>query len=142
MLLVRARSQRVQPVLTHLPDGSCLSELDRLSVRIVEADLTMRGADGTAVGDRYRLITTLLDHHRYPADAVIRLHHERWEIESAYLALRHTMLDGHVLRSHVRAGGDVNPNWISGCHGQVPVQWPSFTSTPIWPYCPVILLSE
>jgi Insertion element 4 transposase N-terminal/Transposase DDE domain len=104
MLLARARCQRVPPVLTHLPDGSYLSELDGLSVRIIEADLTMRGADGTAVGDRYRLITTLLDHHRYPAGALIRLYHERWEIESAYLALRHTMLDGHVLRSGDRAG--------------------------------------
>jgi Insertion element 4 transposase N-terminal/Transposase DDE domain len=104
MLLARARSQRVPPVLTHLPDGSYLSELDGLSVRIVEADLTVRGADGTAVGDRYRLITTLLDHRRYPAEALIRLYHERWEIESAYLALRHTMLDGHVLRSGDQAG--------------------------------------
>src|SRR5437773_2574196 len=64
---------------------------------------------GTRVGDRYRLITTLLDHERYPAAALIRLYHERWEIESAYLALRHTMLDGHVLRSGDRgragAGG-------------------------------------
>ena len=104
MLLARARSQRVPPVLKHLPDGSYLSELDGLAVRIIEADLWMRGADGTRIGDRYRLITTLLDHQRYPADALIRLYHERWEIESAYLALRHTMLDGHVLRSGDRAG--------------------------------------
>jgi Insertion element 4 transposase N-terminal/Transposase DDE domain len=104
MLLARARSQRVPPVLKHLSDGSYLSELDGLAVRIIEADLTMRGTDGTAVGDRYRLITTLLDADRFPADALIRLYHERWEIESAYLALRHTMLDGHVLRSGDRAG--------------------------------------
>jgi len=104
MLLARARSQRVPPVLKHLSDGSYLSDLDGLAVRIIEADLTMRGADGTRIGDRYRLITTLLDHHRYPADALIRLYHERWEIESAYLALRHTMLDRHVLRSGDRAG--------------------------------------
>jgi hypothetical protein len=104
LLLVRARSQRVPAVLTHLPDGSYRSELDGLAVRIIEADLRMRGADGTRIGDRYRLITTLLDHQRYPADALIRLYHERWEIESAYLALRHTMLDAHVLRSGDRAG--------------------------------------
>ena len=64
----------------------------------------MNGADGTAVGDSYRLITTLLDDRRYPAAVLIRLYHERWEIESAYLALRHTMLAGHVLRSGDRAG--------------------------------------
>jgi Transposase DDE domain len=104
MLLARARSQRVPPVLKHLPDGSYPSDLDGLAVRIIEADVTMRGADGTRIGERYRLITTLLDHHRYSADALIRLYHERWEIESAYLALRHTMLEGHVLRSQDRAG--------------------------------------
>jgi hypothetical protein len=104
MLLARGRSQRIPPVLRHLPDGSYLSDLDGLAVRIIEADVTMSGADGTAVGDRYRLITTLLDADRFPADALIRLYHERWEIESAYLALRHTMLDGHVLRSGDRAG--------------------------------------
>ncbi|WP_219417095.1 transposase [Pseudonocardia nigra] len=104
MLLARGRSQRVPPVLRHLPDGSYLSNLDGLAVRIIEADLQMSGADGTAVADRYRLITTLLDADRFPADALIRLYHERWEIESAYLALRHTMLHGHMLRSGDRAG--------------------------------------
>ena len=104
MLLARSKSTRNPQVLQHLPDGSYLSSLDGLGVRIVEADLTIRGADGSRVRDRYRLITTLLDHRRYPADDLIRLYHERWEIESAYLALRHTLLDGHVLRSGDRPG--------------------------------------
>jgi hypothetical protein len=104
MLLARGRSQRVPSVLAHLPDGSYLSHLGGLAVRIIEADLAMSGADGTAVADRYRLITTLLDADRFPAEVLIRLYHERWEIESAYLALRHTMLHGHVLRSGDRAG--------------------------------------
>src|SRR6266516_6847824 len=64
----------------------------------------MTGADGSRVHDRYRLITTLTDHRRYPASILVRLYHERWEIESAYLALRHTLLDGHVLRSGDRPG--------------------------------------
>jgi hypothetical protein len=68
-------------------------------VRIIEADLTMTGTDGSRVHDRYRLITSLLDHRRYPAYELVKLYHERWEIEIAYLALRHTILDGHVLRS-------------------------------------------
>ena len=64
----------------------------------------MTGADGSRVRDGYRLITTLMDHRRFPAAAVVRLYHERWEIESAYFALRHTLLDGHVLRSGDRPG--------------------------------------
>ena len=62
----------------------------------------MHGADGTRIGDSYRLITTLLDWRRYPAGELIRLYHERWEIEVAYLALRHTLLGGYVLRSRDR----------------------------------------
>jgi hypothetical protein len=102
--LVRSRSTRRPPVLTHLPDGSFLSNLDGLAVRIIDAELTVTGADGSRVRDRYRLITTLLDHDHHPAAELIRLYHERWEIEIAYLALRHTLLDGHVLRSHDRPG--------------------------------------
>jgi len=104
MLVVRSKSTRRPPVLAHLPDGSYLSRLDGLNVRIIEADLTMTGADGSLVQDSYRLITTLLDHRRYPASQVVQLYHERWEIESAYLALRHTLLNGHVLRSGDRPG--------------------------------------
>ena len=104
MLLARSKSTRNPQVLQHLPDGSYLSCLSCLAVRIIEADVAVTGSDGSRAGDRYRLITTLTDHRRYPAAALVRLYHERWEIESAYLALRHTLLDGHVLRSGDRPG--------------------------------------
>ena len=104
LLLARAKSTRHPPVLGHLPDGSYLSHLGGLQVRIIEASVTVTGADGSRVRDGYRLITTLMDHRRFPAAAVVRLYHERWEIESAYFALRHTLLDGHVLRSGDRPG--------------------------------------
>ena len=102
--LVRSKSTRRPPVLAHLPDGSFLSDLHGLPVRIIDAALTVIGADGSRVRDRYRLITTLLDHDHHPAAELVRLYHERWEIEIAYLALRHTILDGHVLRSQDRPG--------------------------------------
>jgi hypothetical protein len=102
--LVRSKSTRRPPVLTHLPDGSYLSDLHGLPVRIIDAALTVTGADGSRVSDRYRLITTLLDHDHHPAAELVQLYHERWEIEIAYLALRHTILDGHVLRSQDRPG--------------------------------------
>jgi hypothetical protein len=103
-LLARAKSTRIPLVLGLLPDGSYLSRLDQLEVRIIEAELAMTGADGSRIADSYRLITTLLDPRRYPAAALVRLYHERWEIESAYLALRHTLLGGRVLRSGDRPG--------------------------------------
>jgi hypothetical protein len=103
-LLARAKSTRIPLVLRLLPDGSYLSRLDQLDVRIIEAEVAMTGADGSRIADVYRLITTLTDHRRYPASALVRLYHERWEIESAYLALRHTLLNGRVLRSGDRPG--------------------------------------
>src|SRR5512144_2521229 len=105
MLLVRGKSTRRPPVLVGPPhDGSYLSRLDGLNVRIIEADLTVTGDDGSVVRDGYRLITTLLDRRRDPAAVVVRLYHERWEIEAAYLALRHTLPAGHLLRSGDRPG--------------------------------------
>ncbi|MBA3490050.1 MAG: IS4 family transposase [Longispora sp.] len=98
-LLARCTATRRPLVAVQLPDGSYLSVIAGLKVRIIDADVTLTTADGQQVSGRYRLITTLLDHRRDPAERLIRLYHERWEIESAYLALRHTLLRGHVLRS-------------------------------------------
>jgi hypothetical protein len=104
LLVARAKSTRHPLVLGHLPDGSYLSDLDGLAVRVIEACVTVTGDDGSRVQGSYRLITTLLDHRRFPAAAVVRLYHERREIESAYFALRHTLLQGRVLRSGDRPG--------------------------------------
>ena len=103
-LLIRAKSSRTPRVLAHLPDGSYLSRIGGLQVRIIEAGITVTGANGSQITGRYRLITTLADHRRCPAAALVQLYHERWEIESAFLALRHTLLAGRVLRSGDRPG--------------------------------------
>ena len=103
-VLIRARATRSPRVLQVLPDGSWLAEVAGLRVRLIEAAVTVTSADGTRWGDSYRLITTLLDHRRYPAHRLVRLYHERREIESAYYALRHTLLQGRVLRSGDRPG--------------------------------------
>jgi hypothetical protein len=58
MLLARGKSTRSPQVLEQLPDGSYLSCLDGLKARIIEADVTMTGTDGTRAGDRYPA-----DHH-------------------------------------------------------------------------------
>ncbi len=76
--LVRGSAARKPPVDEVLPDGSYLSRVDGLRVRIIEAGLDVHGADGTRLGDSYRLITTLLDWRRYPAGELVRLYHERW----------------------------------------------------------------
>jgi hypothetical protein len=98
--LVRLNANRRPPLLSHLPDGSVTSVIGGVRVRIITAQVTVACHDGTSYGASYRLATTLLDHRRYPAPALISLYHERWEHEITYLALRHTLLQGRVLRSH------------------------------------------
>jgi len=44
----------------------------------IDAAVVVTGSDGSRTGDRYRLITTLLDHRRFPAHRLARLYHERW----------------------------------------------------------------
>ena len=104
--LVRGSASRKPAVGRSCPTGPTCPRWTGCKVRIIEADLDVHGADGTRIGDSYRLITTLLDWRRYPAGELIRLYHERWEIEVAYLALRHTLLGGYVLRSRDRAGAE------------------------------------
>jgi len=102
--LVRLTATRQLPVMARLDDGSFLSRIGELTVRVIPAHVTVACADGTTWTGSYRLATTLTDHRRYPAPALIRLYHERWEHEVAYLALRHTLLNGRVLRSGDPAG--------------------------------------
>ena len=91
-------------MLARCDDGSYLSRIGALTVRVITADLTVTCADGARYAAGYRLATTLTDHRRHPARALIGLYHERWEHEIAYLALRHTLGQGRVLRSTDPAG--------------------------------------
>jgi Insertion element 4 transposase N-terminal/Transposase DDE domain len=102
--LVRVKSSRVLVPLQVLPDGSWVADLAGLRVRVIEAGVRVTGAGGSCCQDRCRLVTTLLDHRCFPAGRLVRLYHERWEIESAFYALRHTILRGLVLRSGDRPG--------------------------------------
>jgi hypothetical protein len=102
--LVRAKSTRRPPVLAVLPDGSWLTRIAGLQLRVIDAVITVTGTDGTVVTGTYRLFTTLLDHRTDPAAGLVRLYHERWEIESAYFAFKHTLLRGRVLRSNDQPG--------------------------------------
>jgi hypothetical protein len=99
--LCRGKTQRAPLVLRRLPDGSYLTALDygRIRVRVIEAWITVTYADGSVRREQWRLLTDLLEHRRYPAAELVSLYHERWEIETTYYSIKHTMLDGRVLRS-------------------------------------------
>ncbi|MGW5458357.1 transposase, partial [Streptomyces sp. NPDC003996] len=74
-----------------------------VQVRIIECEITIATTAGRHSGV-YRLATTLLDPHRYPAFELVRLYHERWEVESAYFAIKKSVLGRRVLRARTLPG--------------------------------------
>jgi hypothetical protein len=121
-VLWRIQARRNLAVLHELPDGSYLSMVtdgngrDRLAswtrrrhtippqvhgiaIRVIEAVVTATAADGSVKTGSLRLVTTLLDHHTYPAAELAALYHQRWEAETAFLGLKITLNAGRILRS-------------------------------------------
>jgi hypothetical protein len=104
-LLIRCKTGRRLPVITRYRDGSWLSTIGTMRVRVIDAQIAITTTDGTRTGS-YRLITTLLDPNTHPACDLIRLYHQRWEIETAYLELKSSILGGRVLRARTPDGID------------------------------------
>ncbi|WP_438494306.1 transposase [Streptomyces asiaticus] len=106
----RLRANRRTPVLTRLHDGSYLSVIGTVPVRVVEAQITVNCGDDSFTGS-YRLVTTLTDAHRYPAPTLVTLYHQRWEHESAYYAVpyAHGRPGTALGRPHRNRAGDVVP---------------------------------
>ncbi|MFD5505361.1 transposase [Streptomyces sp. NPDC127061] len=96
-LLVRCRTNRKLPPVARCRDGSTLTRIGPLTVRVIEAEITIRTG-------HYRLLTTLTDPATHPAAELVRLYHERWEIETAYAELKSTILGGRVLRARTPDG--------------------------------------
>jgi hypothetical protein len=104
-LLVRAKSGRKLPPVARLADGTFLARLGALTVRVIDAEITIATTAGTTTG-HYRLLTTLTDPRQHPALELIRLYHQRWEIETCYAEIKSTILGGRVLRARTPAGID------------------------------------
>ena len=101
--LARLSAARKPPVLRRFDDGSFLSRIGQLEVRVIECEITIATTAGRHTGV-YRLATTLLDHRRHPAFELVTLYHERWEVESAFFAIKKSMLGRRVLRARTMAG--------------------------------------
>ncbi|MER6129783.1 IS4 family transposase [Streptomyces sp. NPDC001795] len=104
-VLVRLKNGRRMPVLARYRDGSHISTLGQVRVRVIDCEITITTNSGRHTG-LYRLATTLLDHHRHPAGELAALYHQRWEIETAYLEVKSTILGGRVLRARTPGGID------------------------------------
>ncbi len=105
-LLIRCKDNRNLPAIKRCPDGSWLTRLGAVTVRVIEAQITVTTGGQPHHTGRYRLITTLTDHRAYPALDLVTLYHQRWEIETAFLELKSTTLGGRVLRARTPAGID------------------------------------
>jgi hypothetical protein len=102
-LLIRAKTGRKLPTTRRHHDGSFSSTIGGLPIRVIDAQISITTTAGTHTGS-YRLITTLLDPHAHPATELVRLYHQRWEIETAYLELKSSILAGRVLRARTPDG--------------------------------------
>lgn len=111
-LLWRIRSNIKPCLLKELPDGSALVQLrpsnklirsglskkgERMTARLIEYETVF--ADGTT-GERTRLLTTLLDPEKFPAEELARLYAERWSVETGFDEIKtHLRGRARVLRS-------------------------------------------
>ena len=109
--LTRAKSNSKWRVLQRLGKGDELVEMDvSRHARGQDASLprtwTMRAIRYHRKGFRPQtLLTSLLDAKQYPADEIIALYHERWELELGYDELKTELLDREeAIRSKTREG--------------------------------------
>ena len=103
-------SYRVPWVRLH--DGSYLVKVyqdsshhsgEHLTARVIEYQV--KDPHSGELSAPVRLITTLLDPKQYPIEALIRVYHERWEIEQAIDEIKtHLCLSARTLRSQTPQG--------------------------------------
>jgi Insertion element 4 transposase N-terminal/Transposase DDE domain len=127
-LLGRCKRDRKLPVLRRLADGSWLSVMGGVKVRVVCAEVTIATSAGRATG-HYRLATTLTDPHTWPAATLVALYHQRWEIETAYLELKSSILGGRVLRARTPQGIDQEVYALLVCYQLLRLAMADATST-------------
>ncbi|GGL21462.1 transposase [Mangrovihabitans endophyticus] len=102
-LLIRCKTNRKFPTIGRYRDGSQLALLGSVVVRVIDAEITVHTAGKLHHTGQYRLITTLTG-HQFTALDLITLYHQRWEIETAFLEMKSTTLEGRVLRARTPTG--------------------------------------
>jgi hypothetical protein len=127
-LLGRCKTNRNLPVLRRLPDGSWLSVMGGVTVRVIAAEITIATSAGRATGV-YRLATTLTDPRSWPSAVLVALYHQRWEIETAYLELKSSILGGRVLRARTPQGIDQKVYALLVCYQILRLAMADATST-------------
>lgn len=92
-LLARVKVHLILRPVKHLSDGSHLSKLfpsaqdrtkDRYGILVRVIRYTHSDPNRVGCGQEHALLTTLLDAQKHPAEELILLYHERWEIETTF----------------------------------------------------------
>lgn len=97
--LVRVRKYKVLRLLKTLPDGSFISQIGALPVRVLSARITVQAADGSSRCELYRWVTTLCGVEQGDTAELARIYHQRWEIETCFREMKSSLFDSAVLRS-------------------------------------------
>jgi hypothetical protein len=94
-MLSRRRADAGDPTLARLPDTIA---------RLVEFDVLVTDAAGKTRSSRFRVLTTLTDHHTHPARSIAAVYAERWQVELAYYRIKVSLRGpGVVLRGQAPA---------------------------------------
>ena len=97
--LTRAKSNTKWRVVKTFSNGDDLVEMDVSSEALAQdptlpASYQMRAVRYQRPGfDAQTLLTSLVDAEAYPAEEIVALYHERWELELTYHELKSEMLD-------------------------------------------------
>ncbi|WP_222720315.1 IS4 family transposase [Actinomadura sp. HBU206391] len=112
-LLIRLQSNHRGTTVSELADGSCLSTSQpskqvrrraKAAERVLPERITFRVISFAAGDSMLHLGTTLTDPERFPADELIALYRQRWEIELAFDELKNHLGTGGPLRSRTPEG--------------------------------------
>lgn len=112
--MVRMKSNLKYREVEVLPDGSLLAELPRPRTCDPGLPSFIRGrivAYKHEDGQESRIFTTLVDHEAFPALDLVKLYHERWEVELAYDEFKTHMLERNESLRSQRPEGVAQELW-------------------------------
>jgi len=85
-MLGRRRKATGQPKAARLED---------MTARLVSFTVTVTDQTGRSTTSMFRVLTTLTDHHAYPAEAIAECYAQRWQVELAYKTIKTTLRGGN-----------------------------------------------
>jgi hypothetical protein len=107
-VLLRLKSNSRVDIIETLPDGSVIGEIGRSSGTPVRGRVITYQHDG---GVPSRIFTTLVDVVAHPADELVALYHERWELEVAFDELKTHMLQRRECLRSKKPDGVTQETW-------------------------------